>query len=139
MVNEAYREGRASSLRRGAEAVDETAEAVLILSVDQPRPAWVARGAASSAGVQDRPLIVSPRFGERYGHPVLLDGSLLPELRAVTEETLGLRAVIERHVAEATLVVTIDNADMRRRPQHARGLRIRPDAFVRGRLDDGGR
>ena len=39
VVNEAYLEGRASSLRRGGETVDDDAEAVFVMSVDQPRPA----------------------------------------------------------------------------------------------------
>jgi CTP:molybdopterin cytidylyltransferase MocA len=52
----------------------------------------------------DTPAIVSPRFSGRFGHPVLLDGALLDELRAVSEETLGLRAVIDAHVEDAVSV-----------------------------------
>src|SRR5687768_15780931 len=43
VINASYSEGRASSLRTGAEAVTEPVDAILVLSVDQPRPAWVAR------------------------------------------------------------------------------------------------
>ena len=110
VVNHAYREGRASSLRTAAQAVTEPAAAVIVLSVDQPRPSWVARRLIERWR-QDRPPIVSPRIAGRYDHPVLLDGSLLPELRAVNEETLGLRAVIERH-ATASVAVEIDNPDL---------------------------
>jgi molybdenum cofactor cytidylyltransferase len=114
VVNAAYQQGRATSLRAGAEAFCRSPEAgeapggrspseieaVLILGVDQPRPAWLARAliAAWRAG---RPLVMSPRFERRYGHPILLDGSLLPELLQVSDESLGLRAVIDRHVARA--------------------------------------
>jgi CTP:molybdopterin cytidylyltransferase MocA len=38
-----------------------------------------------------------------FGHPVLLDGSLLPELREVNEESLGLRGVIDRHLDTAAV------------------------------------
>ena len=38
VVNELYAEGRASSLRVGAAALPEDTGAVLVLSVDQPRP-----------------------------------------------------------------------------------------------------
>jgi molybdenum cofactor cytidylyltransferase len=99
-VNEAYTQGRATSLRCGAEATPDGAEAVLILSVDQPRPAWLSRRLIERWR-QTHALIVSPRFTQGYGHPILLDGSLLPELRLVNDETLGLRAVIDRHVAQA--------------------------------------
>jgi CTP:molybdopterin cytidylyltransferase MocA len=103
VVNEAYLEGRASSLRRGAESVDDTAEAVIVSSVDQPSPAWVTRRLIAKWR-KTGTSTVSLRFGGRGGHPVLLAGRLLPELRHVTERRLGLRGVIESHGDElATL------------------------------------
>jgi CTP:molybdopterin cytidylyltransferase MocA len=81
---------------------------VLILGVDQPRPAWVTRLVLEEWRKQ-RPLLVQPRFAGRAGHPVLVDGSLVPELRAVDEATLGLRAVMERH-ASNMVEVMIENA-----------------------------
>ena len=109
VINESYRDGRATSLRRGAEALPDDTEAMLILSVDQPRPAWVSRRLIErwrrgSFRPGERPLIVSPRFSRGFGHPILLDGSLISELRQVDEQTLGLRAVIDRHVDQAVLV-----------------------------------
>lgn len=103
VLNEDYLKGRATSLRAGALALTAAVpevEAVLILSVDQPRPAWLSRRLIDRWR-QDQPLIVSPRFARGYGHPILLDGSLLPELCEVSDETLGLRAVIDRNVAGA--------------------------------------
>jgi molybdenum cofactor cytidylyltransferase len=111
VVNEAYLEGRASSLRHGAEAIRD-ADAILILSVDQPRPAWLSR-LLIERWRQTRATIVSPRFARRFGHPVLVAGSLLPELRAVTEESLGLRAVIDRHLSEAVSIpIANDTVDV---------------------------
>ena len=112
VVNEAYRQGRASSLRCGAAAVSDDAGAVLVLSVDQPRPASLSRRLIERWR-ETGALIVSPRFPRRFGHPVLVDGSLLGELRAVDEATLGLRAVIDRHAAEAeALPVEDDRVDV---------------------------
>ncbi len=103
VVNAHYRQGRASSLRRGAEAVSEPVEAIVVLSVDQPRPAWLTRRllerrAATAAKV------VQPRLGSGRGHPVVLDGALLAELRGVREEDLGLRAVLDRHASGLEVV-----------------------------------
>ena len=109
VVNEAYKQGRATSLRRGAEALPENTEAVLILSVDQPRPAWLAKRLIERWR-DGRPKVVSPRFEKGYGHPILLDGSLVAELRAVSDETLGLRAVIDRHAGEAVSVSIANQA-----------------------------
>ena len=95
IINEAYREGRASSLRTGAAAA-EGAKTVVVLSVDQPRPAAVTRRllADHTSG------ITVPSHDGRRGHPVILDGALLPELREVDEATQGLRSVIARHAAD---------------------------------------
>ena len=107
VVNEAYRDGRATSLRAGAMALPDDTDAVLILNVDQPRPAWVSRRVLERWR-RDRPAIVQPRFGGRAGHPVLVDASLVAELRAVEEATLGLRAVMERH-ASTTAEIVFEN------------------------------
>jgi molybdenum cofactor cytidylyltransferase len=112
VVNEAYKQGRATSLRRGAEVMPDDAEAILILSVDQPRPSWLPRSLIERWH-RERAMIVSPRFARGYGHPILIDGSVLAELRQVEDETLGLRAVIDRHVSQAqSLPVANDSVDV---------------------------
>ena len=107
VVNEAYKDGRATSLRAGALALPDNTEALFILSVDQPRPAWLSRRLLQRWRETHAP-VVSPKFPRRYGHPVLLDGSLLPELRLVDEATQGLRAVVQKHTSQA-VAVSIDN------------------------------
>ena len=109
-VNSAYREGRASSLRCGAEAVSEPVTAVVILSVDQPRPAWLTRSLIEQQA-ESGASIVQPRLGSHRSHPVIVAGALLGELRAVREEDLGLRAVLQRHAAE-TKVVAIERPEL---------------------------
>lgn len=99
VINELYSEGRASSLRLGAAALEENTEAVLVLSVDQPRPHRVIERLVREQRRQGN-LITVPTFGGRRGHPPLLAGSLLAELREVQDATQGLRAVIQRHNAE---------------------------------------
>jgi molybdenum cofactor cytidylyltransferase len=108
VVNEAYREGRASSLRCGAAAVADDVEAVVVLGADQLRAAWVTRRLLD-AWRRSRRAVALPRYGDHRGHPVVLAGRLLPELRVATEEEQGLRAVLQRHAAE-TEVVPIDSA-----------------------------
>ncbi len=109
VMNEAYKEGRATSLKRGAQMLPDDTEAVLILSVDQPRPAWLTRRLVERWR-EGGTLVVSPRFSKGFGHPILLDGSLIGELRQVEEATLGLRAVIDRHVERAVPVAVANDA-----------------------------
>lgn len=111
VVNHAYKEGRATSVRAGAGALADGTDAVLILSVDQPRPAWVARRLIE-AWRESGAVVVIPAAGGRRGHPLLVDGSLTAELRTVTEEELGLRAITERH-ADDTLVIPVETPTAR--------------------------
>ncbi len=98
VVNEAYREGRASSLRAGAAALPDDAGPIVVLGVDQPRPRKIhERLIAARVG---RSLIALPVYEGRRGHPVVLAGELLEELRSATEEERGLRGVIAGHEGE---------------------------------------
>ena len=99
VVNELYAEGRASSLRVGAAALPDDTTAVLILNVDQPRPHDVI-ARLIDVHRHSGSLITIPTYEEKRGHPPVLHGSLLPELREANEATQGLRAVIARHEAE---------------------------------------
>jgi len=98
VINEAYRESKASSLRAAAACLLDEDEAVVILSVDQPRPRDVLTRllAAHEGGAA---LITVPAYRGRRGHPAVLAGALIPELRNVVDETRGLRGLIERHEA----------------------------------------
>ena len=141
VINELYAEGRASSLRVGAAALPDNTAAILILNVDQPRPHDVI---ARLVDMHRRSgnLITVPTYEEKRGHPPVLDGSLLPELREVNEETQGLRDVIARHAADVeelafeTPAVLLD-LNRPQEYQKARASYFRPDgprrAPVRGR------
>lgn len=101
VVNDAWSEGMASSLRRGlAECGD--AAAVLVALGDQPGidPGLVRRIVA--AGRSGPPLVV-PVHGDRAGHPVLFGRALWDELRALAGD-VGAREVVGRHWSEAVLV-----------------------------------
>jgi molybdenum cofactor cytidylyltransferase len=95
VINEDYRESKASSLRAAASLLDEN-QAVAVLSVDQPRPRDILSRllAAHEASAS---LITAPTHGGRRGHPTLLSGAHTAELREVRDESLGLRGLIERH------------------------------------------
>lgn len=99
--NADYWSGKASSVRAGVRATPEDA-ATMIVGADQPRPAWMLRllVLAVAAGA---PVAV-PAYGRRRGHPPVFAAALRPELLAVDEATLGLRAVIQRHAVEITNV-----------------------------------
>jgi molybdenum cofactor cytidylyltransferase len=75
------------------------ATAVLLLSVDQPRPASLHETLIAAHAAQGA-AITAPVLDGHRGHPLIFDRALLPELRAVEEATLGVRAVVERHASQ---------------------------------------
>jgi len=99
LVNELYKRGRASSLRMGARALPDDTRAVVVLDVDQPRPRVVIQRLIENH-VRASNLITVPTFEGQRGHPTVIDGWLLPELRQVRERSQGLRGFLERHEAD---------------------------------------
>jgi CTP:molybdopterin cytidylyltransferase MocA len=52
--------------------------------------------------------ISAPTHAGRRGHPLLFARALVPELRAISEETMGVRAVVRRHAAAINGVAVDD-------------------------------
>jgi molybdenum cofactor cytidylyltransferase len=99
VLNSAYKNGRAGSIRTGAMALPDDVTAVVILNVDQPRKRSII-SRLISAHLDNRNLITVPICKGRHGHPAIISGELLGELRQVDEATEGLRAVMRRHASE---------------------------------------
>jgi molybdenum cofactor cytidylyltransferase len=101
--NPQYQSGKASSVRTGVAATPEGVP-LLIVGVDQPRPARIVRQLVAAL-LEGRDLVI-PTYRGRPGHPPLFAARLRAELAAVQEESFGLRAVVQRHADAATYVET---------------------------------
>ncbi len=96
-VNPDYAQGKTTSIKVGLSALGpEDPAAVLILNVDQPRSPETIRDLILRhyAGGS---LITIPTYRGKGGHPILVDPALLPELRSISEEALGVKAVVRAH------------------------------------------
>ncbi len=96
VVNEAYQEGMASSLRVGMAAVDPRTQAALIVLADQPfvRPATLDR--LLEHHLKFRPQIIIPTYRGFRGNPVLLDRSVFGEVASLRGD-IGCRAIFGNH------------------------------------------
>lgn len=106
VVNERHDIGQSESVKAGLSVVGKDSEAVMILPadvalIDAPCINRVIDEYRSSGS-----RIVVASHQNQSGHPILLDRSLFPEISKIDEETLGLKAVIDRHRSE------IRNVDM---------------------------
>jgi molybdenum cofactor cytidylyltransferase len=101
--NPRFAEGKTTSVRAGIAALPGDVSAIILLAVDQPRPAWVVRKALESHLASGAPF-TSPRFEGHGGHPLIFDGSLRGELSRIAEEREGIREVFKRHEAKMNAV-----------------------------------
>ena len=112
VYNPDYLQGKTTSIKAGLRALRQdwgtnpTAsqeESILVLNVDQPRSADTIRRlldihSGTAPGYPGEPsLITIPTYRGKGGHPIILSTSLMPELLEISEETLGLKAVVRRH------------------------------------------
>jgi len=98
MMNPRHQHGRAGSLRIGAKAVNRDAEAIIVVDVDQPRPAAFIRALLDARKPTD--AVTRPVHGGKRGHPVVVSGALREELMAAKDDDEGLHAVLKAHSHE---------------------------------------
>jgi len=97
VVNQAYQQGMASSLRAGLSAVDPNSDAALIVLGDQPFIRSQTIDRIIEEYRRSRAQIVIPVHQGRRGNPVLLDRSVFAEVMAL-EGDIGSRAVFANHL-----------------------------------------
>lgn len=105
-LNPDYLSGKTTSLKAGVEAVKEERprpQDILILNVDQPRQPETIRKLLDSHRAGNH-LITHPTYRGKGGHPIVLNATLLGELASINEETLGLKAVTQRHATDTNNV-----------------------------------
>jgi molybdenum cofactor cytidylyltransferase len=107
VVNPAYEQGMASSLRTGLSALGTQVDAVLIILADQPfvRPETLDQLAAQHR--RTKAQIVIPSYKGVRGNPVLLDRSVFAEVMAL-EGDVGCRAIFGNHT-EGTLKLEVED------------------------------
>jgi molybdenum cofactor cytidylyltransferase len=107
VVNSAYQEGMASSLRAGIGAVDPRAHAVLIVLADQPCLRSTTLDRLIDHHRSTRPQIVIPTYKGFRGNPVLLDRSVFSEVMEIRGD-IGCRAIFGGHTENISKVEVDD-------------------------------
>ena len=103
VINDAWREGMASSLRAGLALVSPAAEAVLFVPADLPRlTAQAITAVIDCFASTGKPIVIPTSQGCR-GNPVLFARRLFPELLAVQGDQGG-RSLFASHQQEIALV-----------------------------------
>jgi molybdenum cofactor cytidylyltransferase len=93
--NPKYLEGKTTSVKTGVWELPDGIHSIVLLAVDQPRPAWVIEKVLrlhTDFGAD----VTSPGFDGHGGHPLVFDAKLRPELAAITEEAEGVREIFRK-------------------------------------------
>lgn len=136
VYNPEFESGKAGSVRCGFAAIEGAPDSVLLLAVDQPRPASLIETLVR-AHAASRPPVTVPVFEGRRGHPLIFDTALLPELTAIDDATLGVRAVVQRHASAVNEVMVDDPSaciDLNTREDVERARQLLPSPPARGSL-----
>ena len=97
VFNPDYQQGKTTSIKAGLRCLDDSRfQTLVLLNVDQPRsPETISTLLVSHESSNS--LITIPAYQGKGGHPIIFDGSLLPELLKIEEASQGIRAVVENH------------------------------------------
>ena len=127
VINPHYREGKSTSIKAGLAELPKGATTIMLLAVDQPRPAWLVEKMLTSH-LESNALISCPRYNGHGGHPLIFDGSLRQELDAISEEFQGVRKVMKAHADEVNWV-PIESAIVRLDMNTPESYEAAKDAF----------
>ncbi|NIN52010.1 MAG: NTP transferase domain-containing protein, partial [Nitrososphaeria archaeon] len=97
VYNADFEKGQSYSVKVGVQSVEENAEAVLILPGDVALISPEAINKVIDDYRKSKVPIVVAAYGEKMGHPILFDRTLLGEVMEIKEETFGLRALVNRY------------------------------------------
>ena len=94
IYNKNYLLGKCSSIISGLHAIQKRSEMILISTIDQPTETKIIQQLILS--LLDYPIAIPILHGKR-GHPILFSPKVMNDLLTITEETKGLRNVIQKY------------------------------------------
>jgi molybdenum cofactor cytidylyltransferase len=99
VLNHQYEKGKTDSIKEGVLAVENDSDCFIITSVDQPVN-HILLDSLIQRFRQTNANIIIPVYNKRRGHPILLSTKLRGEIMQLNEETLGLKAILQRRKQE---------------------------------------
>lgn len=98
VINLAPERGKTSSILLGLQSLPQKWSSLFISAVDQPRSTNIYQ-TLFQVHQEQAALITAPTYAGKLGHPLLFSYPLLPDLKNISDETLGLRQVVQKFQA----------------------------------------
>jgi len=107
--NPNYNTGMSSSIKRGLEALRSEPGLLRGIMVNPADAAWIHPGIYDYVSIKflesGKKIAVATYQGKR-GHPIIFSTSIFNELEAISEETRGLKSVVNKYWYDTLLVET---------------------------------
>lgn len=107
VINDHFREGQSSSIKKGILALDDDCKAAMFLAADQPLLMPGIIDALIDGYFAEGMPICHPVVGGQRRNPAIFDRSLFPELMALAGDQGG-RKVIDAHPGQAAMLEFLD-------------------------------
>ena len=106
IYNEEYEKGMSFSVKKGISYVRDIAEAAIIHPADVAFVPPEVFNKVIDCYLETRARIVVAAYRGIKGHPILFDSSLFNEIMKISEETMGLKYVVNKYRNEMNIVET---------------------------------
>jgi molybdenum cofactor cytidylyltransferase len=107
--NENYEKGKTESIKQGVLAIHKDADCFILSSVDQPVSHFLLDSMINEFRLTNSNIII-PVYNDRRGHPILLSTKLRNEIMQISEETYGLKAILQRRKNEIRELIVEDQS-----------------------------
>jgi molybdenum cofactor cytidylyltransferase len=104
VINESYRQGMLSSVKCGVRAIGKEYDAVLIALGDQPHIEGTVVSQVMRAYRAGSAGIVIPGYGDKKGHPIIINLQKYRKAILNLPEDTGLNALMQEHADDMRLI-----------------------------------
>jgi len=111
LVNEDYKTGMLSSIKRGLKDLDSDTEHILITLADKPMIAPETYNLIIQKYLEGSKKIIVPVYDDVRGHPVIVSGELVPQIKKFKNSRFGLRNLTKKH-PEQVLYFPVDDENI---------------------------
>ena len=102
--NPKYKSGKTSSMAEGLKFLKPfNSSSLMVINVDQPRTEETLTRLINDHKYK-KALISAPTYQGKSGHPLILSMMLIDELDTISEETYGIRAIVNKHLQSVNWV-----------------------------------
>ena len=108
IINKNYLGGKSTSILEGINNIEKDTQNLLLISVDQPRPAWFLKKIVTNH-FEKKAIITAPIFEQKRGHPIILNEKIYNQILQINEYKNGLKDIFRQNNDLVNTVIMKNN------------------------------